>query len=150
VFIDLGWPDYSSLHTQDYGGLNGGDALVIRITPPAGATSPAGTAGSLNLQEYIGTTAQRYAALTTTPCDFNGTLGYLDSNAIPILFSGSTAVGLNSIQVNRQDFASQIKLVPGTVYYLNLKNTGADGITQNACGAGACNMILNWIKPPGT
>ena len=149
AYIDLGWPDYSSLHTQDVGGLNGNDALVIRITPPAGTTSPAGTAGSLNLQEYGGPTANRYAVLSTNSCDFVGVPGYLDNNAIPILFSGSTAVGLNSIQVNRQDYPSQIKLLPGTVYYLNLKSTHADGVTPS-CGTGGCNMILNWIKPPGT
>jgi hypothetical protein len=150
VYIDLGWPDFSTLHTQDYGGLNGNDALVMRITPPAGSTSPSGTAGSLNLAEYASPTAQRYAVLSTNPCDFNGIPYFTPpGNVVPILWAGSTTIGLNSIQVNRQDFPSQIKLLPGTVYYLNVKNTTATG-TPDACGTGSCNMVIQWAKPPGT
>jgi hypothetical protein len=148
--MDMGWPDYSALHTQDYGGFNGTDALVIKITVPAGAASPAGTAGSLNLAEYGGPTATRYAVLATSPCTWTGTVGYKSSppNSLPILFSGATTVALNSIQVGRQDYPSQIKLNAGAVYYLNVKNTGTDGVTWSC--SGACDMILNWAKPPGT
>jgi len=150
VFIDMGWPDYSTLHTQDYGGFNGNDALVIKITPPAGSASPASTAGSLNVAEYIGPTAARYAVLSTNACDWTGTIGYLSvpPNSIPILFSGANTVNLNSIQVGRQDFPSQIKLNAGTPYYLNIKNKGTDGVTSSC--SGGCNMIINWLKPPGT
>ncbi len=53
--VDLGWPaaGTTTLHTQDYGGFNGGDVLVVRIAPPAGTpTSAPGTAGLLSLSEY--------------------------------------------------------------------------------------------------
>ncbi len=150
IFKDLGWPDFSTLHTQDLGGFNSSDALVIKLTVPATSASPAGTAGSLNLAEYIGPTAARYAVLSTNSCDWVGTVGYLSvpPNSVPILFSGANTVNLGSIQVGRQDYPSQINLIPGTSYYLNVKNTGTDGVSPSC--SGACNMIINWSKPPGT
>ena len=146
--INLGWPGFTTLHTQDYGGFNGNDAMVIRIAPPAGALSIAGTAGSINLAEYAGPTTTRYAVLSTNSCDFTGTPGYLTNNTIPILFSGSTTVALNAIQVNMQQYSSVINLLPGNVYYLNIKNTAPDGVTSTC--SGGCDMVIQWVKPPGT
>ena len=42
-----------------------------------------------------------------------------------------------------------VQLTGGTSYYLNLKMRAADGVTKT-CASGSCNMVINWLKPPGT
>jgi len=144
-FLDLGWPASGlSWNTQALGGLGVNDALVIRFTPPAGSASTLNSAGSISLAEYGDPQTGRYAVLSTNACDFSGTGG---SFTIPALSVSPTISW--SLQVNRKDFGSMIQLIPGTSYYLNLKNRGSDGVTPT-CASGSCNMVINWLKPPGT
>ena len=144
-FLDVGWPASGlSWHTQDLGGLGQNDALVIRFTPPAGSASLTNQAGSISLAEYGDPQTGRYAVLSTNACDFNGTGGAYTVPALQVAPSISW-----SLQVGRKDFSSMVQLTGGTSYYLNLKMRAADGTTPT-CASGSCNMVINWLKPPGT
>ena len=147
VYLDANWaPNGSVWHTQDsgLGGFGPNDALVIHIKPPLGAQSAMNTAGQLNLAEYGDPAVNRYAVLSTSSCSFSGTVG----STIPVLYSGNIGISVTPIQVNLKQFGSTIDLLPGTDYYLNVKNTQTDGVTSSC--SGSCNMIITWTKPPGT
>ncbi len=147
IYVDVDWsPNGTVWHTQDppFNGFGPNDALVIHLKPPAGAQSPVSTAGQLNLAEYGDPAVNRYGVLSTTPCSFSGTAG----STIPVLYSGNIGISVTPIQVNLKQFGSTIDLLPGTDYYLNVKNTQTDGFTPSCTGS--CNMIITWTKPPGT
>jgi hypothetical protein len=142
VFVDIGWSPYNAYHTQDYGGFNGGDALVIHIKPPVGYTSTGD--GYLTVKEYGGGTGARFGTLSQTPCSFAGTF-WFPSYTIPALFYGSTDVQVQNIRVN-QPLQYKWNLQPGVDYYLNFKNTGPDGLTPGCTGN--CNVVIEWKPSP--
>ena len=144
-FIDIGWPaSGSSWNTIALGGFGQNDALVIKFTPPPGSASLVNQAGSISMAEYGDPLTGRYAVLSTSACDFNGTGG---AYTVPALQVNSTISW--SLQVGRKDSGAVVQLNPGTPYYLNLKNRASNGVTPT-CSSGSCNMIINWLKPPGS
>jgi hypothetical protein len=68
---------------------------------------------------------------------------------VPVSDENLTIQGSRIHTVVDGAYTRQVKLLPGTVYYLNIKNTTATG-TPDACGSGSCNMVIQWAKPPGT
>jgi hypothetical protein len=144
-FIDIGWPaSGTSWNTIAMGGFGTNDALVIKFTPPAGSASAVNQVGSISLAEYGDPLTGRYAVLSTSACDFNGTGGAF---TVPALQVSSTISW--SLQVGRKDAGPYVQLNAGTSYYLNLKNRSSDGVSPT-CASGSCNMVINWLKPPGT
>jgi hypothetical protein len=107
---------------------------------PAGTPGSAG-AGSYAVVEYGSGPSPRTGALSATACDF--------ANGLPLYHSsGSLAAFLNSpIPITKMTISPTQKsgdavLVPGTTYYLNIKNgVGA------TCGASSCDILINFQKP---
>jgi hypothetical protein len=146
--IDMPWQstDASSrILTTNYGGFGSNDALVVRITPPAGSGSYA--SGWISMAEWGGGPITRYSQISTTPCDFG-----LASNpgSWNTLYNVSTGVSLSySLQVGGSQQPWIMLLLPGVPYYLNVKNTTYTG--AQTCPSGSqCNMFLDFYKPPGT
>ena len=144
LVIDVAWTSTTAASryvTQQYGGFGANDALVVRFTPPAGSLSY--SAGSLSGAEYSGPTTTRTGKISTSPCDFSTATQFTLYNA----FSAST---FNMpIQVGGNQLAWTMLTVPGTTYYLNIKNTDKKGVAT--CAAGKyCDMFVDFYKPLGS
>ncbi len=144
LVIDVAWTSTTAASryvTQQYGGFGANDALVVRFTPPAGASSY--SAGSLSGAEYSGPTTTRVGKISTVPCDFSLATQFTQYNA----FNAST---FNlPMQVGGDQLAWTMLTVPGTTYYLNIKNTDKKGVAT--CAAGKyCDMFIDFYKPLGT
>jgi len=143
LVIDVAWSSTTAATryvTQQYGGFGANDALVVRFTPPAGASFGS---GALSGAEYSGPTTTRTGKISTSPCDFSTATQFTLYNA----FSAST---FNlPIQVGGTQLAWTMLMAPGTTYYLNIKNTDKKGIAT--CAAGKyCDMFVDFLKPQGT
>lgn len=137
--IDLPWKSGRNVLTNNFGGFRGNDAVVVRITVPAGLRSLA--PGAIKMGEWGGGPVNRYATLTTTPCDFAGRTRFVD------FFSGTSievplAVG-SPAPVPGIWGAS---LQPGQVYYLNVRNTNDKGVPS--CVGGTCNLFVEFNPFP--
>jgi len=137
LVIDLPWVN-ASLLTQNFGGgFRGQGAMVLRFTVPAG-TSPTSVAGQLRMNEYADPAAARYAVFSTKACDFSGQYGA----SLPAL---ATGISINfSMAVTTAQYG-QIKLLPGTTYFVNVRNTNTAG--GASCFHPTCNMVINWFIP---
>src|SRR5437773_6245370 len=142
VYIDLAWvsTDASSrILTANKGGFNAKDALVVKLSPPAGSLSSGN--GSITMAEYVDPRYSRLSTISTTPCDFTKSS---DSS----LYKASTTLSYKlTVGGTQQPYVPY--LMPGVAYYLNVRNTDANG--NQTCPTGAsCNMYLDFYKPPGT
>jgi hypothetical protein len=109
-------------------------ALVLRFTVPAGAApSNVNTPGEIRMVEYADPAAQRYAVLSTTACDFSGGLVKQVSFNLDIITAVSTTQ------------PGGITLLPGTQYFINVRNSDAAG--NWSCKNTTCNMLINWLVP---
>ena len=146
--IDLPWASTDSstrILTSNNGGFGSNDALVVRLTPPAGTASY--SSGTISMAEYGGGPITRYSQISTSPCDF--ALAATPANWY-LAYNVSTGSSLSySLQVGGSQQAWITLLTPGTTYYLNVKNTTYTGV--QTCPPGSqCNMFLDFFKPPGT
>ena len=140
VYVDLSWgAGYTRLFTNDFGGLTGSDALVVKLNPPSGVTSYGG--GTIGLAEWGGGPFTRYAVISTTPCDFS---------IIPSTYNYKIATNVfYSLQVGGSQQAGKFMMQPGVPYYLNIKNRNQ--YDQQSCPVGAtCNLSIDFGKPAGT
>ena len=144
VFIDLPWVSTDAttrVLTANYGGFNGGDALVVKLNPPAGVQSSGN--GWVAMAEYVNPRYTRFATISTTPCDFSKTNWFTAYNV-------SVGSSLSfSLQVGGSQQPYVTLLMPGVPYYLNVRNTDQNG-TQTCPIGSSCNMFLDFYKPPGT
>jgi len=142
--VDLPWNSTDSstrILTSNYGGFGANDALVVRLTPPAGVGSF--SAGTISMAEYGGGPLTRFSTISTTPCDFGQGSWFSAYNV-------STGTSLSySLQVGGSQSAWVFMMIPGTSYYLNVKNTTYTG-TQTCTAGSQCNMFLDFYRPPGT
>jgi hypothetical protein len=142
--IDLGWTSTDSTTrflTSNYGGFGRNDAMVVRLTPPGGSSSY--SSGTITMAEYGGGPITRFSTISTTPCDFSQS-GWFS------IYNVSTGTSLSySLQVGGGQQAWIMLLIPGTPYYLNVKNTTYTG-TQTCTSGSNCDMFLDFYKPPGT
>jgi hypothetical protein len=142
LYIDLPWKSTDAstrLLTANYGGFNAKDALVVKLSPPGGTASS--TNGSVSMAEYINPRYTRYSTISTTPCDWS------KPNDSTLYKSGSTLT--YKLQVGGAQQAYITYLMPGVYYYLNVRNTDANGVQTCPVGS-SCNMYLDFYKPPGT
>ena len=142
VYIDQAWVSTDAntrVLTANKGGFNAKDALVVKLNPPAGATSYGN--GSVTMAEYIDSRYTRFSTISTSPCDFSKPN---DSS----LWKASTTLTFK-LQVGGAQQPYVTYLVPGVAYYLNIKNTDANGVQTCPTGS-SCNMYLDFYKPPGT
>ena len=148
LVINVTWGVTAQTFTNQNGGFNAGDALVLKFTTPANGgalTKKGGVVG----YEYGGPPGPRYGTLSTQPCDFpasstdtthavsiaGGGLGVL-------CYSGqsacSTAVSMG-YTFNPLKVANAL-LLPNTTYYINIANkSGSCGINGQSC-----DMGFNW------
>jgi len=142
--IDLPWTSTNSatrLQTSNYGGFGSNDAVVVRMTAPAGSASY--SAGTISMAEYGGGPVTRFSTISTSPCDFSQA-GWFSA------YNVSTGTSLSySLQVGGSQQAWVYLMMPGTSYYLNVKNTTYTG-TQTCTSGSNCDMFLDFYKPPGT
>ena len=142
--IDLPWASTDSntrLLTSNYGGFGRNDAMVVRLTPPAGSGSA--SSGTVSMAEYGGGPITRFSTISTTPCDFSQSGWFTTYNV-------STGTSLSySLQVGGAQQAWITLLMPGIPYYLNVTNTTYTG-TQTCTSGSNCDMFLDFYKPPGT
>lgn len=147
VYVDMPWGTtsrdgstaYPRLYTNDFGGLTGHDALVIKLNPPGGVASVG--AGSISLSEWGGGPYTRYAVISTTPCDFS---------VIPSTYNYKIATNVfYSLQVGGNQPAGVFVFQPGVTYYLNIKNANQYG-TQTCPTGTTCNLSIDFTKPAGT
>ncbi len=142
--IDLPWASTDSstrLLTSNYGGFGRNDAVVVRLSPPGGSASY--SSGTVSMAEYGGGPVTRFSTISTTPCDFSQA-GWFS------LYNVSTGTSLSySLQVGGSQQAWITMLIPGTKYYLNVKNTTYTG-TESCTSGVNCDMFLDFYKPPGT
>jgi len=138
VVIDLPWAN-TSVQTSAW---KAKAALVLRFTVPAGTpASHIGTPGTIRTVEYVDPKASRYGVLSTAACDFNGT--YMGANP-PAQFWDSAGLAIvDSVSIAQP---AGTTLQPGTQYFINIKNTEADGATWS-CYSGTCNVNINWFIP---
>jgi hypothetical protein len=131
------WGDYSRITTGGIGGFASDGVLVMSFTVP---TAPAtyAVAGYTSLAEYAGPPAQRYMTLSKSACDFrypdvtgaNGPFDVSIGKQVTIYFNVGT---------------QPAALVPGQTYYVNVKNTDVNGVSdcQATCNAG---ISVNWPR----
>jgi hypothetical protein len=140
--IDMPWQSTDSgsrILSSNYGGFGANDALVVRLTAPAGSASY--STGTISMAEYGGGPVTRFSTISTTPCDFSQA-GWFS------LYNVSTGTSLSySLQVGGAQGAYVFLMQPGTTYYLNVENKTYEGAPT--C-PGTCNMFLDFYKPPGT
>jgi hypothetical protein len=144
VVIDLPWASTtaaSRVLTSSYGGFGANDALVVKLTVPAGVVSF--SPGSINMAEWGTGGNPRYASLSTTACDFSTTNWFSDLWA-----SGTISTPLY-VGVPAPAYAGA-SLQAGQVYYLNIRNTDRWGNPSCSEPSGYCNMFIDFYKPPGT
>jgi hypothetical protein len=120
--LDLDWNN--PLIVVHATGLSQGDAVVVRVT-----TGAAGGYGKISGAEYGGSSAGRFAVLSTSACDFSYP---------PPLGWGATSIG-NTVEIlfgsgNGSDPFGYPLVAPGTTAYFNLRTTGS-------CG-GNCGMLF--------
>ena len=144
LFVDLPWVSTDAntrVLTANYGGFNGGDALVVKLNPPAGVQSSGN--GWIAMAEYVNPRYTRFSTISTTPCDFSQA-GWFT------LYNVSVGSSLSySLQVGGTQQSYVTLLMPGIPYYLNVRNTDQYG--NQTCPLGSsCNMFLDFYKPPGT
>src|SRR5207248_2445836 len=142
--IDMPWSSTDSssrLLTSNFGGFGSNDAMVVRISPPGGSGSY--SSGTVSMAEYGGGPITRFSTISTTPCDWSQA-GWFSA------YNVSTGTSLSySLQVGGSQQAWITLLMPGTTYYLNVKNTTYTG-TQTCPSGSQCNMFLDFYKPPGS
>jgi hypothetical protein len=144
ILVDVPWGAPGSIityRTQDapFNGFTGTTALVIRFTAPAGAPATS-SYGHITSAEYVDPPTARTAVLSTNACDFTNTIGS------PYYAQYGSTIDL-SLRVGGVPVYAyhDLRMVPGTTYYLNVKNYNAVG--SPTCSAGTCNMIINWQQP---
>ena len=148
VYVDMAWGTtsrdgstaYPRLYTNDFGGLNATDALVVRLSPPGGVASY--DSGSISLSEWSGDGPfTRYAVISTTPCDFS---------IIPSTYNYKIATNVfYSMSVGGSQVSGVYLMQPGVPYYLNIKNRNQ--YDQQSCPVGStCNLSVDFGKPAGT
>jgi hypothetical protein len=143
LVLDLPWAN-STVNTRPttvgLGGFMPGDALVVKITVPAGATQT--QPGNISMAEWGGGPVQRFAKLSKSYCDFTPGAWSEDTFA-GITISTPIYVGVQAPSL------SGASLQAGQTYYLNVRNTNAQGV-QQTCENGVCNMYVDLLKPGGT
>ena len=110
--------------------------MVMQFTAASGSFP---TAGKVSFAEYGDPPTIRQMTISKSRCDFrpvdatgaNGPLGKSESSQ-PLVFFNSGAAPLN--------------LVPGTTYYVNIRNFSSD--IGTTCTTGACNgsVTFDWPK----
>jgi hypothetical protein len=150
VAIDLPWPTqlvHPRFSTATYGNFGSNSAMVIRISPPAGAYSP--SSGYLMMYEWINGVNNRFAHLSTTPCDFTSTANWGADTFAGVGLRPDVYVGRAAPSFFGQTYG--MSLTGGTTYYLNVRNAdSATGTGHCDDPSGTCTMFIEFQKPPGT
>lgn len=121
-------------YVNSRGGFGRDDALVIVFkAPPA---DPIFQIGVTHTGDQYGPQTTRTFSLSTKPCDFNS------ADTVTVLQSTVLALKLRTNDVTTY---SRIKLVPGQVYYLNVKQSVGG---QNNCGGagGRCDVYVSILN----
>jgi hypothetical protein len=141
IVIDLPWVNTTSstpILTSTRGGFGPNDALVIKIVAPTGTISAA--PGSLAGAEYGGGPVQRFATLSTSPCDFSGSSWFVNKWTGPTISVGLKVGG------GPAPYTGLVQ--PGVPFFLNIRNTNQYG--QPSCSGSQCNMFFHFARPAGT
>lgn len=126
------WANPVRLYTQDYGGFNSNDILVVQFTTGNGQ-SQTGNLPRLAGAEWQSGAADRVWALSATPCSFTP-LPYFAASGT------SSAVTVPFTVINPNNFGYYPILQGNTTYYLNIKNAAGSGCTST------CNMFMDLVK----
>lgn len=147
--IDLPWGGI--VNTNDPGGGWEDDAvLVARLQVPPTAL---GTTlnGLIRIVEFVDAPAERLVTLSPSACDFRGFQPGLfpptdpTGAAAPMAWSYGVSPAIGFALAGMP--GAEPKLIPGQVYYLNLRNVSrATG--QPSCTTEECNVRIN-VSPPG-
>jgi hypothetical protein len=107
--------------------------------------APAGTAlapsyGSISAYEYATPKTTRTAVISTNPCDFTNTIGS------PYYVEIGASWDWSTLLLSAQQFLyHEVRMVPGTTYYINVRNTNSVG--TSTCSVSACDMAVEWNPP---
>ena len=133
--LTMDWNNPQPLLTNSLGGVGPNDAVVVKFT--TGSNVNPNQYGNITGAEYTSDPSTRQGVLSTSMCDFGGTLGFgatSTSNTVTINFS----VGANGS-------GYYPALQPNTTYYYNVKQ-----VPGSTCAAsGNCAMYFQMHKPPG-
>ena len=128
--FSIPWGNTSRFNTADYGGFSPETVFVVQLAVPSTPASfPA--YGNSSFAEYNGPPTLRHMTLSTTPCDFRPP----DPTGVngPLVSTQGTAT-----LINWNVGAPPVSLVPGSIYYFNVRNLG--------CGQDFCEATTstNW------